>query len=401
MKICIITEPCPVTYTSGLAVRMRLLVEHLVDEANDSVELISAEAVQPNRPMSCHNNTVAIHYTYGLPFPGYSLLTMPLDWTWKVWRTVRRMRPDLIHCTSPGMLVFPALFCARVLRIPIVMSYHTHIPVYVRTYLPWGIRRLAEWIVWRMIRATHSLSDLTLVTSSQILDQFQRRGIPRCELWQKGVDTSVFSPKFYSKDMRDRMSGGNPQDFLLVYVGRIAVEKRLHELRDILRNIPNSRLCIVGKGPYESELIKLLADTSTVFAGELHGTDLSQAFASGDCFVMPSDSETLGFVLLESMASGVPVVAAAAGGIPDIVQDTKNGFLVPTGNSTAFTSRIKLLQGDPELRQKMSVAARESVSSLGWMNSMQKVRMESYSRALNNFDNRWEQKILRLFHPKR
>lgn len=403
MKICIISEPCPATYMSGLTARMRLLVEHLVDESRDTVEIICAESVHPKPPVSMsspQNNKAPIHYTYGIPFPGYALLTLPLDWTCKVWRTVRRMRPDLIHCMSPGMLVFPALFCARVLQIPIVMSYHTHIPVYIRTYLPRCVRHLAEWIAWRIIYATHLLSDLTMVTSSQILEEFQKRGIPRCELWLKGVDTEQFSPKYYSEEMRIRMSGGNPKDFLLVYVGRIAIEKRLHDLRDIVKRIPSCRLCIVGKGPYESEVRKSLVDTPTVFTGELRGIELSQAFASGDCFVMPSDSETLGFVVLESMASGVPVVAANAGGIPDIVQDGKNGFLVPTGDIAAYTNRIKLLQNDPELRKKMSATARESVASLGWSTSMQKLRMGSYIRAKDKFDNRWERRLIRIFRPK-
>ena len=166
-----------------------------------------------------------------------------------------------------------------------------------------------------------------------------------------------------------------------------------------MKQIPNCRLCIVGKGPYESEVRKSLLDTPTVFTGELRGIKLSQAFASGDCFVMPSDSETLGFVVLESMASGVPVVAANAGGIPGIFQHEQNGFLVPTGDIAAYTNRIKLLQRNLELRQKMSATARESVASLGWSKSMQKMRKGSYIRAMDNCDSRWEKRLLQIFRP--
>jgi sulfoquinovosyltransferase len=161
-------------------------------------------------------------------------------------------------------------------------------------------------------------------------------------------------------------------------------------------SVPNSRLCLVGKGPYEHELREYFSDTPTVFTGELEGTELNQAFASGDCFVMPSDSETLGFVVLESMASGVPVVGCKAGGIPDIIRDEITGFLVPPGDISAYVDRILRLQRDRKLRTGMAGAARSEMKRWDWNASMAKIE-GSYARARDNFNKRWERKLLRFF----
>ena len=106
------------------------------------------------------------------------------------------------------------------------------------------------------------------------------------------------------------------------------------------------RLALVGGGPAENELKNHFAGTKTKFMGTLHNERLSQAFASADLFVMPSDSETLGFVVIESMASGVPVVGANAGGIPSIIKDGKTGLLVEPRNSDDFTAKVKILLND-------------------------------------------------------
>jgi len=102
------------------------------------------------------------------------------------------------------------------------------------------------------------------------------------------------------------------------------VEKNLEFLKGILARIPNLRLALVGDGPGREDLKKIFAGTKTIFTGMLHGNELSSAYASADVFVMPSETETLGFVVMEAMASEVPVVAVRAGGIPDIITTQGN-----------------------------------------------------------------------------
>lgn len=140
-------------------------------------------------------------------------------------------------------------------------------------------------------------ADLNLVTSPQMKDELEKNGIQRVTVWRKGVDIDVFNPAFRDTSMRSRLSDGHPKDTLLVYVGRLGAEKRIKDLKAVLEALPDVRLAIVGKGPQEQELREHFKGTKTVFTGELRGEDLSSAFASADVFCMPSDSETLGFVV--------------------------------------------------------------------------------------------------------
>ena len=125
-----------------------------------------------------------------------------------------------------------------------------------------------------------------------------------------GDQEVVFHPRFRSEAMRSRLTGGHPEAPCVVHVGRLGAEKNIGALKEVLALLPKgSRLAVVGDGPARQELEEHFKGTDTVFLGMLQGEELSAAYASGDVFVMPSETETLGFVVLEAMSSGVPVVA--------------------------------------------------------------------------------------------
>ena len=244
-----------------------------------------------------------------------------------------------------------------------------------------------EKTCWDLLRFAHSRADLTLVTSPQMKEELEANGIPRVDVWRKGIDTERFHPSFFSTEMRDFMTDGNPDDFLMVYVGRLGAEKRLKDIKAMLQKMPNARLCIVGTGPQKEELEEYFSGEKAFFTGQLSGDDLSAAFASADVFVMPSDSETLGFVVLESMASGVPVVGAAAGGILDLIDDGKTGFLAPPGDTDVFVKRLTELT-DRRFREKMGKSARAEAERWGWESATSYLRNVQYERALINFHSR-------------
>ena len=225
----------------------------------------------------------------------------------------------------------------------------------------------------------------------------EANGIPRVEVWRKGIDTVKFQPKFKSEVMRRRMLGlneseatttaGDNGELLMVYVGRLGAEKRLKDIKPILEQLPNARLCIVGTGPQEDELKEYFKDTNTVFTGQLTGDDLSAAFASADVFLMPSDSETLGFVVLESMASGVPVVGCKAGGIPDLIRDGDTGFLVEAGDVDGYLKCVTKLS-DAAYRAEMGKRARAEAELWGWEAATSVLRNVQYEKAMINFHSR-------------
>jgi len=212
-------------------------------------------------------------------------------------------------------------------------------------------------------------------------------GIPRVEVWRKGIDTLRFHPKFKSDEMRIKMTEGHPEDFLMIYVGRMCASKRLKDIKFILEKMPNARLCMVGSGPQVDELKEFFEGTKTVFTGQLSGDELSSAFASADAFVMPSDSETLGFVVLESMASSVPVVGANAGGIPNLIKNEVDGFLVNPGDIEGFVKRLNQLQ-DKSFREKMGKKARAEAEKWSWEAATSFLRNVQYEKAMINFHSR-------------
>ena len=282
---------------------------------------------------------------------------------------------------------------------------------------------------WKMIRMVHSFADLTVVTSPQVYDEFvHQHHVPRCSVWQKGIDTITFHPNNRNTRMRRRMMGlddecrknknnGNHNEdnlFLLVYIGRLGIEKRLKDLRDMLDRLSEHytrtgsdlfsqiRLCLVGDGPQRSILEqyfqKYIQEGIVTFTGVLRGTDLSQAYASSDLFILPSDSETLGFVVMESMASGVPVIGVKAGGVPDLIEHNQTGFLVDqVGDISTFVTYILQLKDNVCLRNDMAKKSRIEMERWSWTTSMTKLVNEQYTEARNNFSHRLEQRILRLW----
>jgi sulfoquinovosyltransferase len=405
LRIGIWCVPTPITYLSGQSIRFRTLLQYLCENTNDKVHLVTSEVVHPDPPKDCFDQKIPILYTRGFSLPQYPTMTLSLDVTFKSFRLSSLEKFDLIHVSSPSLLSFWAIAASRIYRIPLVMSYHTHLPVYVQSYFPSPINYVMEWLVWKALRIVHSFADLNLCTSPQIVQQFTNHKIPRCLLWQKGIDTTKFHPIHKRSEMKSRMSNGHPEDFLLVYIGRLAKEKRLFDLKGILEQMNNeaasttmTRLCIVGFGPLEEELREYFEGTPTVFLGRLDGDELSQAFASADVFCMPSDSETLGFVVLESMASQVPCVAARAGGLIDLIDHGRTGYLVPTkGDVATFVERIQELKQNPELYRQMAVAAREETELWSWQASMEKLRNEAYRKAIDNLPHRMEQRVVRWF----
>lgn len=381
LKVCLLVEPSPFTYVSGYANRFQEMIQFLVQN-NDTVEVITCDRQKKSKPD--HWNGVRVHHTYGVTLLLYPNVTVSVDWNFKCFRILRQLQPDLIHVTSPGLMVLPSIIYANLLGIPLLMSYHTHLPVYLARYL----FRWSDRIAWWWIKMTHSFADQTLVTSPQILDEFKQHEILRVDVWQKGVDTNCFHPDRADAYMRDKMTSQQPENFLLLYVGRLAIEKRLEDLKPILDACPpDTCICFVGTGPQEASLRGLFEDSRAVFMGELHGLELSQAFASADVFVFPSDSETLGFVVLEAMASGTPVVAANAGGVPSLIDHGKTSFLVETGNIAGFCDFITQLKDD-KFRNAIGQHARSEAENWNWESSMAHLRNHHYNQAIQNFANR-------------
>jgi len=316
-----------------------------------------------------------IYGVSGFPLPLYPELKLALPRP-AIGDALVEFKPDLIHIVNPAVLGLAGLFYSKLLKLPLVASYHTHLPQYLSYY---GLGML-EGLLWELLKAGHNQAHLNLCTSTAMVSELTAHGIERVTLWQRGVDTETFQPHLASRAMRSHLSQGHPDSPLLLYVGRLSVEKEIDRIKPILQTIPEARLALVGDGPYRQELEKHFAGTYTCFAGYMTGQELASAFASADAFIFPSRTETLGLVLLEAMAAGCPVVAARSGGIPDIVQDGVNGYLFdPTDEQGAVIATQRLLRNQSE-RETLRRNARHEAERWGWAAATQ--QLQNYYQAI-------------------
>lgn len=386
-KVSLLVEPTPFTHVSGYSNRFKEMLRYL-QQAGDDAEVITPDN-SANRPDDFLG--FPIIYVPGFRLIFYRQVQLTLDIGFKAYRRLKQYKPDVMHVAAPGFFLIPAILYARLLGIPLVISYHTHLSVYAARYVPWpGLKQIAVWFTNLVLPFFLNKADLVLATSPQLKQQLEEIGCKRIDVWRKGIDTDVFSPEYKKEnvEMRSLLTDGHPEAPLLLYVGRLGTEKRIEQIKEVLARIPSARLAIVGAGPAEESLKAHFAHTPTVFTGLLAGESLSRAYAAGDVFVMPSDSETLGFVVLEAMASGVPTVCANAGGLPNLVVDGTTGTLFPPNDVDAMTECVRQLIEGPELRAKMGAAAREETLKWNWQAATSLLRNEQYARAEQRFAER-------------
>eukprot|EP00898_Chlorokybus_atmophyticus_P001423 jgi/Chlat1/2281/Chrsp17S02582 len=386
-KVVILVEPSPFSHVSGMKNRFQCLIRELRN-AGDEVLVVTPD---PNPPKEFFGARVMRVMGFVAPFYRVPTFLLSLGLSVRVFWTLLSNRPDILHVSSPGFIVFAGILYAKLLRIPLVVSYHTHIPAYIPQYtFKWLV-----WPMWAVIRFCHRMADVTLVTSSQILEEFVanrcRKG--HIEVWKHGVDTEVFHPRFKSAEMRHILSEGHPDAPLIMYVGRLGAEKGLDHFQAVIDALPNCRVALVGDGPYRKTLEEKFAGKRVYFAGMMHGETLSAAYASADVFFMPSESETLGFVVIESMAAGTAVVAVRAGGIPALIEDGKTGFLYAPGDLASAVERIQALLTDRELLNTISTSARAAVEQWGWRAVTKHLREHQYQAAIQRkglgYRHRW------------
>lgn len=212
----------------------------------------------------------------------------------------------------------------------------------------------------------HNRAAINLCTSTAMQEELSNHGIERVHVWQRGVDTELFHPSTASGEMRFRLSDGQPECPLLLYVGRLSAEKEVTRIRTILEQIPETRLAVVGDGPNRDSIEQHFEGHDVVFTGYLKGKELASAFASADLFVFPSRTETLGLVLLEAMAAGCPAMAARSGGITDIIDEGVNGYLFAPNSDDEFVSVARQMLNDRERMTEIRTNARHEAERWGW-----------------------------------
>jgi phosphatidylinositol alpha 1,6-mannosyltransferase len=211
------------------------------------------------------------------------------------------------------------------------------------------------------LRRIHNAASRTLAPSSATAADLREHGVERVRVWARGVDCARFDPAKRNGRLRAALAPGG--QLLVGYVGRLAAEKRVDLLGQVAA-LPGVRLVIVGSGPAEAAVRR--AVPSALFLGQRGGEQLASIYASLDVFVHSGPHDTFGQTLQEAAASGLPVIAPAAGGPLDLVRDGVTGFLVQPGDATALAGAVARLAADPALRAAQGAAARRMVLGRSW-----------------------------------
>ena len=375
MKIAFFTETF-LPKVDGIVTRLTKTIEFLTKNG-DEVIVFCPEGC----PDSYKGATIV--GVAAMPLPLYPELKLGLPGP-AVSDKLEEFKPDLVHVVNPAVLGLGGIWLAKTNNIPLIASYHTHLPKYLEHY---GMGML-EPLLWELLKAAHNQALLNLCTSTAMVNELDDKGIQRTALWQRGVDTENFRPELRSEKMREKLFGNYQNtDSLLIYVGRLSAEKQIERIKPVLDNIPGACLALVGDGPYRGQLEKIFENTKTNFIGYLSGEELASAYASGDIFLFPSSTETLGLVLLEAMAAGCPVIGANKGGIPDIINNGINGCLYnpdekDNGERSLIEATKKIL-ADKNKKEAMRKEARKEAEQWDWNQATLQLQ-KYYAETLEN-----------------
>jgi glycosyltransferase involved in cell wall biosynthesis len=368
MRVAIITENF-LPKLDGVTRTLARLLEYL--QANGHRALL----LGPESGMQEYAGAEVVG-TAGFPLPFYPELKFNFFRPLFI-RRLNEFQPDIVHLVDPVVLGAAGLAAARFLNKPVVSSYHTNMAAYCAYFgVPIFTRPM-----WAYNRLIHSQCALTFCPSPSTAGMLEKQGFQNLRIWSRGVDTTLFRPERRSAELRTswlhrRKRPG--EKTVLLYAGRISWEKNLHLLTQAYRNMDHKRchLVIVGQGPAFGEVQQELADLPVTFTGYLQGEDLAAAYASADIFVFPSRSETFGQVVLEAMASGLPVAGVYSEGVCDLVQNGEMGYLLDTQGlsekeeALAYQEIIAHLIANVPVRQRVGQAALQEARQRSWPEAM-------------------------------
>jgi glycosyltransferase involved in cell wall biosynthesis len=294
------------------------------------------------------------------PLPYYEEIILNLPPVLEVLEWSDRQQFDAVHVSTPGPMGLCGWLVAKMLRVPLLCTYHTDFPAYVDqltrdhrvtngtvAYMTWFYRQAAT-VFTRSAAYRFKLGDLG-VSDEKIA------------AISPGVDVEKFHPRYRDAAVWQKL--GVRQPLRLLYAGRVSVEKNLPMLAEVFRVLCARRrdtaLVVAGEGPYLATMRRELADLPAYFVGNQGDRELAAMYASADLLVFPSRTDTLGQVVMEAQASGLPAIVSAEGGPKEIVEDGRSGVVLTSEDPIRLATVIEELLDDPPRRARMTQAAHQ------------------------------------------
>ena len=348
MRVAIVTESFfpTVNGVSNSVARVTAELEHL-----GHTVLIICPGKGPER-----FSQTRVYRVPSAPLPGYAQIPVGIG-SAGAWSVLERFQPDVIHAGGPVALGAWGLLAANRLGVPAVAVFQTDMAAFARHYrIP-----VAEPLIWRWLRELHDMAECTLAPSSATAMQLRRNGFRKVRIWGRGVDLNTFAPAHANANLRANLAPNG--ETIVGYVGRLAPEKNVGSLKAI-HGVDDIRLVIVGDGPERAKLKRALPNA--MFLGHQTGPKLAAIYASLDCFVHTGNHETFCQTIQEAQASGVPVIAPAAGGPLDLITHQQTGLLYRPNDKRALRRNVQWLINNPGERIRMGKAGAKRVQNRSW-----------------------------------
>ncbi len=359
-RLSVVTETWP-PEINGVAHTISQVVAGLRTHGSYHIQLVRPR--QTARDQALLTNDFQEYLVNGLTLPFYQEVRLGFPQYNALKRLWKQQRPDIVQIVTEGPLGYSAMKAAKNLGIPVISDFHTNFDQYSRYYHLSGLFKLAT----RYLRHVHNQTLVTLVPTRELQQQLTANGYTKLGILERGIDVKLFNPQRRSPALREQL-GIQPQQLLVTLVARMAQEKNLDlaftAFRAIQQQITDARFLLVGDGPERKRLQQTHPDC--LFVGMQTGTDLAAHYASGDLFLCPSTSETFGNVVLEAMASGLPVVTFDYAAAHEHLRSGINGMSVALDDNPAFIDASITLALNPALRQTQGHAAHQTASGLSW-----------------------------------
>lgn len=352
MRIAVFTD----TYypqVNGVSVILKKMKDYMDAQGIQYVYFVPGHIEEPG-VFACGGRNFPLYPELLVTMPRHRMVADVLD----------RFQPDLIHVATEFALGWQGIRYARRHQLPVSSTYHTNFVQYLKYYK----LGFLEEPGWKYLRSFHNRCGLNFVPSLSTLRLLEEHGIPRLQHCPHGIDSHLFSPAYHSGTLREQyLPDGD--GVLLLYVGRMAPEKDLEVLLEAARILNGRglayRLLMVGDGPSRVKLEAMQVE-NVVFCGYRRGQELYEMYASADIFVFPSVTETFGNVILEAMASGLPVVAAPAGGVEDNLLHQVNGLAFRAGDPLHMAEQMQAVIENDTLRHNLADQALLYARSRTW-----------------------------------
>ncbi|MFX0066465.1 MAG: glycosyltransferase, partial [Candidatus Hermodarchaeota archaeon] len=356
---------------NGVVVSVQNEIRVLFERGYEITLFVPKTKKAPNSEVDLPLANIVEHRS--IPFPGYQGYNIALP-DLKLRAEIKKKRFDLIHCQTPFSLWVMARILRRTMQIPMVSTFHTWISEYSGHFLGGHFKNqtkaFLEPVAWTITRF-NNFSNAVIAPSESLKNELLTHGVTRAPIC---VAPSPISSFFFEKkpDVALKKSARNkikkkhaidPDNLLLMYIGRVSFEKRLDLLlkayKSLKAKIADSvYLLIAGDGPhidaYKKQAVNLgLTQEEIGFTGWIPHKQLPPYYAAADVFVSPSDTETQGLTFVEAMSQATPVIGVKAGGVQNLIENKRNGFLVPPNDIDSIEKSLRILIANKEMRIEM------------------------------------------------